>query len=74
MPSDALHGQSTVGSCSSEEAPKSTFHRCCAFAGDTTNRDPSVAVMLQNTVEALEGAGARLQHVYFAEGIKYYGA
>ena len=31
------------------------------------NADKSTAVMLYNLVEALEAAGARLQHVYFTQ-------
>ena len=38
-----------------------------------TNLDRSVAVMLKNTVEGLEQAHAPLKHVYFTEGLKYYG-
>jgi hypothetical protein len=38
-----------------------------------TNLDRSVAVMLKNVVEGLEHANAPLTHVYFTEGLKYYG-
>lgn len=31
------------------------------------NADKSTAIMLYNLVEALEAAGARLQHVYFTQ-------
>ena len=36
-------------------------------AGDTTNRDMSVATMLSTMIEALEQTGSPLEHVFFAE-------
>lgn len=39
----------------------------CGRPGDTMNADKSTAIMLYNLVEALEAAGARLQHVYFTQ-------
>ena len=36
-------------------------------AGDTTNRDMTVADMLSTMIEALEETGSPLEHVFFAE-------
>ena len=57
--------------CSRRQLPPSANVLSCGNSGgrpgDTMNADKSTAIMLYNLVEALEAAGAHLQHVYFTQ-------
>ncbi|CAL5225444.1 g8262 [Coccomyxa viridis] len=48
------------------------FH--LAFSGDMSNVGQTTFLWMKNVVEILEELGAPLEHVFFSQGQKYYGA